>query len=162
MRYLLLICFLFPAVFADDEGIPASADEKYQGYDIDKKLYQRSWGFFYKRVSIKKIDWERRHEARLSAKGMSFLTIGVIILVLGIAGNGTFQNKLIDTVASFATATGALFVGVGMLFMKLTEVWHYAGYVLGIGLVIFLIWYLRDKGIIKCKHKTKKKEEDKE
>lgn len=160
MRYLLLICFLFPAVFADDEGIPASADEKYQGYDIDKKLYQRSWGFFYKRVSIKEIDWERRHQAMLSGKGVSFLFWGGILLAIGLGGSMTFHQPIVEEASSWVSATGGILIGIGMFYMKMTEWWHYLGWVLGIALVIFLVWYLRDKGIIKHVKKTKKENEE--
>lgn len=161
MRYLLLLCFLLPALYADDKGIPASADEKYGGYEPDKKLFQRKLGIWYYRVSIKEIDWERRHEAMLSIKGINFMTWGAILLAVGLAMGGCFQSPLYDTLGSFGSATGGILIGIGMLYMKLTEVWHYLGWVLGIALVIFLIWYLRDKGIIKCKT-TKKKEEDQE
>jgi len=94
----------------------------------------------------------------LRGKGLYMLYIGCIMLAGGIGVSCAFRSKIVESIGSAMGYSGGTLAALGLLLMKISELWVLFGWVLVIAACVSAVVYCRDKSIFKRKGESCQKE----
>jgi len=110
------------------------------------------------KAKTKKIRDKTQVKDTLRSKGLYMLYIGCLMIAGGIGVSCAVGNKLVDTIGSAVGFSGGTLAALGLLLMKISELWVLFGWLLIIAGCIAAVVYCRDKSIFKRKGESCQKE----